>query len=306
MALVLTCACGARFELDDGLAGLEVPCPDCQVLVKAPELPTPQPRTSYWSLASTVLALTGAFTVVGTIAAIVCGIVGVVVVLRQRQRLRGLGFAIFGIVGGVLLTAVTVFALSRSLFENWGDRMRETLLADQFDVTGDQLVVPEPNQRFTLTRPNKYWGRQLEKQTDPMIKVLNRVPAELTLVRPERFAFVDVRSLGPVDQKTSAEEKLQSLVREYNGTASNAEIIFHDELNPTRPRTGNEQLKKECKELEFEATCNHRPWKIILRLYTRDKQWYLIRGYVPDARYHDVREEMTRALDSFQVKERSP
>jgi hypothetical protein len=310
MALVLTCACGARFELDDGLAGLEVPCPECQVLVKAPDLPAPHPRTSYWALASTVLALTGAFTVVGTVAAVGCGIIGLVVVLRQRQRVRGLGFALFGLVAGVVLTAVTVLALNRSLFENWGDRMRETLLADQIDVTGNELVVPEPNDRFTLTRPSKYWGRQLGDQTDPMVKVLTWSPANLTLVRPNRFAFVDVTALGPADKSAAVEkiaesQKLHTIVDKYRTTASPAEIYIAPEGQPMPPRTIRDDFSNDL-ELVLQATCNHRPWKIILRLCERNKQWYLVRGYVPEDRYRDAREEMTRALDSFRLEDKAP
>ena len=183
MALVLTCACGARFELDDALAGEQIPCPECQVLVKAPDVP-PQPRTSYWALASTVLTLTGAFTVVGTLAAIGCGIVAMMRIRRQPERVRGLGFALFGMIAGLIFTVITLFALSRNLFANWGDQMRETLLADQIDVTGP-LLMDGPGKSFTLMRPNKYWGKHLEmdKQTDPVLIALNRSKADLVIVK---------------------------------------------------------------------------------------------------------------------------
>jgi hypothetical protein len=300
MALVLTCACGARFELDDSLAGVEVPCPDCQVPVKAPDLSTPQPRTSYWALASIVLALTGAFTVVGTLAAVACGIVALIVVLRHRKRLRGLGFAIAGVVSGLVFTVVTIFALSRGLFENWGDRMRETLLADEVDVSSNDMVVTSPDGRYSLTRPTKRWGKQLGEQTDPMLKVLDRAPPELTLVQPSRFAFVDVRTLGS-DLKMTPDRKLEDLVSGYRGTASNADIQF---LEGYYSQSVIRDTPQKDRELEREGSCNRRKWRIILRLCERNGTWYLVRGYVPEVRYHDVREEMTRALDSFQVKGR--
>src|SRR4051812_32084289 len=113
MSLSLTCACGARFELDDTFAGQEVHCPDCQQKLQAPGLsgPASARRTSDWALASMVLALVGAFTVLGTVAAVLCGVVGLIRIGRDRDRVAGAGFALFGIVAGVIFTALTVFAL---------------------------------------------------------------------------------------------------------------------------------------------------------------------------------------------------
>ncbi len=70
---MLTCACGARFEVDDTLAGQDVFCPECQQPLKTPALDRPPQLTSGWALASVVLALVGAFTVVGTILAVLLG-----------------------------------------------------------------------------------------------------------------------------------------------------------------------------------------------------------------------------------------
>src|SRR5438045_2244643 len=71
MALSLSCACGARFDVDDAQAGKEVVCPECQQSVKAPAA-SPAVVTTDWALASVVLALAGAFTVVGSLAAVFC------------------------------------------------------------------------------------------------------------------------------------------------------------------------------------------------------------------------------------------
>src|SRR4051812_13283476 len=56
MALSLTCACGARFEVEDTLAGQEVSCPECQQPLKAPALQRVPLRTSGFALASAQLA----------------------------------------------------------------------------------------------------------------------------------------------------------------------------------------------------------------------------------------------------------
>ncbi len=111
---MLTCACGARFEVDDTLAGQEVLCPECQQPIKAPALDRPPQVTSGWALASVVLALVGAFTVLGTVLAAVLGFYALLHIARNRQRVSGAGLAVFGICLGVLFTGLTVFALTTS------------------------------------------------------------------------------------------------------------------------------------------------------------------------------------------------
>src|SRR5262245_57704151 len=110
MALSLSCACGARFEVEETLAGQAVTCPDCREPVQAPQAGGGAARTSGFAVASTVLALVGAFTLIGTVAAVVLGLVALVSVARNPGRVAGAGYAVFGIVAGVVFTALTLFA----------------------------------------------------------------------------------------------------------------------------------------------------------------------------------------------------
>ena len=119
---MLTCACGARFEVDDSLAGQEVLCPECQQPVRATDAGRPPRVTSAWALASVLLALLGAFTVVGTIIAVVLGLIALVSIRRQRDRVTGSGFAVFGVCLGLLFTVLTIVAMNAvDLFglESW-------------------------------------------------------------------------------------------------------------------------------------------------------------------------------------------
>src|SRR5206468_896054 len=125
MALSLVCSCGARFELEDTLAGQEVLCPECSQPLKAPSLSKPPLRTSILALASFNLAIIGAFTLVGTVVAVVLGIVALVQITRARDRLAGAGFALFGIVAGLGLTALTLFAVSAQEIFDIGGRIRQ-------------------------------------------------------------------------------------------------------------------------------------------------------------------------------------
>src|SRR5262245_33563958 len=111
MTLSLTCACGARLDIDDKFAGQQINCPDCQRALQAP-VREPIKRTSGLALASIVLALIGAFTIVGTVAAVVVGILALLQLANHGDRLAGRGYAIAGIVFGVLFTGGTLFAIS--------------------------------------------------------------------------------------------------------------------------------------------------------------------------------------------------
>ena len=157
MPLSLICACGARIELEDALAGQEVACPECQQPLKAPagDAQSQPLRTSGFALASLVLAITGAFTIVGTLAAIVLGLIAVVLIFRHRERLAGLGYAIAGIAIGVVFTALTVVAFSATEPFGFAGYMRERNMAPFVDTAGPLEVV---DRGWAITRPTEQWG----------------------------------------------------------------------------------------------------------------------------------------------------
>src|SRR5438477_8196278 len=76
MTLSLTCACGARLEIDAKFVGQTIHCPDCNRQLETGSPAAKPAHTSGYALASLVLALAGAFTLAGTVAAIVCGALG--------------------------------------------------------------------------------------------------------------------------------------------------------------------------------------------------------------------------------------
>jgi hypothetical protein len=110
MSLSLSCPCGARFEVEESYAGETINCPDCDRPVRVPNLERGPLRTSGLALASIILALVGAFTIVGTLAAIALGGVALATIVRNPDRVTGKGYAVFGIVLGILFTGVSLFA----------------------------------------------------------------------------------------------------------------------------------------------------------------------------------------------------
>ena len=202
MPLSLTCDCGARFEVEDALAGQTVSCPECQASLKAPAARRPVVRTSNFALASFLLAIVGAFTVVGTVAAVVLGLIGVASILRDRERLGGLGFAVTGIVLGGAFTALTLFSLSR--LEFFGAAMRRSQMIGQLDKSVDpNKDVDVSEGGFRITKPMTWWRTGKDLQFFPAQPLL-RGDAVLLLVQPDMGAFVDVQvepaaDLGPID-----------------------------------------------------------------------------------------------------------
>src|SRR5262245_24026439 len=104
MPLALTCTCGVLLEIDDKFAGQIVNCPDCKRPVEVPKTESPGRRTSGLALTSLILALVGAFTIIGTVLAVLTGALALRQVGRSQGRLAGRAYAIAGLVIGVVMT----------------------------------------------------------------------------------------------------------------------------------------------------------------------------------------------------------
>src|SRR5712692_2396843 len=107
MRLPQSCPCGARFEVEEkspSSAGQTVHCPQCQRPVRAGRpaevwglsraaqhggnrlKSVPRLRTSGFALASVILGVMLTFTVVGTVLAVILGLVALVHIARHRDH----------------------------------------------------------------------------------------------------------------------------------------------------------------------------------------------------------------------------
>jgi hypothetical protein len=305
---MLTCACGARFEVDDTLAGQEVLCPECQQPLKAPALERPPQVTSAWALASVVLALVGAFTVVGTIAAVVCGGIALGSIARNRQRVTGAGFAVFGICLGVLFTGLTGFALSTTDLLGLDAWVRERNMTEQVDTSGPMEVVLGAK-GFAITRPTEKWGHVLGNQSDvPGVSGLQR-DRDLLLMQVARNAFLDVRAMPRGNARNLDQwqedilSELESQHRPPNHFGEDDEDfapIQHVQLRASRQLPDKDNA--EAREMEVDARCSGQPWHFLIRLYRRkDGGVYIVRAYTPRRRFAQIEGELKTALDSFRL-----
>jgi hypothetical protein len=318
MALSLTCACGARFEVEDTLAGQEIRCPECAQPLKAPALRQAPRRTSGFALASVVLALTGAFTILGTLAAIALGVVALVHVARNREQITGASFAVFGIAVGVVFTGLTLLAFSSNGLFGLSGLVNRAKLASrvQIDYPGP-LEVEVPEKGFALTRPSKTWGvinlkGAATKTEDPILDALFHANPDLLLVQPERYAFVDVRREA-LDGVRTMDACQENFLQDLRADRRAARDPWSDpEVGPARV-TGVvlRQSRKlepdkgvERRELLVDLTVGRETWSFLVRLdKTPDGQLYVTRAY---ARKRDFRDaglikELRQALESFRI-----
>jgi len=169
MSLPLSCACGARFEVEEAFSGQSVACPECQQSIKVPLAGKARLRTSGYALASVVLALVGMFTIVLSAIAVVLGFIGLTSIARHRDQVTGTGYAVFGILLGVIFTGVTLFGITR---EEIFDQFREKVRANEADYSGAMEIV-RPQEGFAITRPSPRWGVWRDANEDQGLVLVN-------------------------------------------------------------------------------------------------------------------------------------
>jgi hypothetical protein len=308
MPISLTCDCGARFEVEDGLAGREVGCPECQAPLAVPASPSAPPRTSGLALASTILALVGAFTVLGTVAAVVVGVLALSAIARDRQRLTGTGFALFGIVAGIAFTALTLFALGTNELFGLGGYVRERAMAGRVDTSGPLAVSGTD---WTITRPSEKWGRvQGDRSDDPAVWDL-QASRDLLLMNLAQHAYIDVHKEANPHPQTLDWQLDTTFKQEFTGQGGAEQDRPPMRLAPPR-RLSDRRLPEsgtaEGHEAIYTGRRGGQRWTFIVRAYRRLKDGpqgggpvYFVRAYAPTRRFKDLEDELRKALDSFRI-----
>jgi len=298
MALSLSCSCGTAFEVEDTFAGQTIACPDCAAALKVPPLRPPRLRTSGYALASVVLALVGAFTVVGTAAAAILGVIALVSIARHRDRLSGAGYAVLGIVLGTGLTLVTGFAFSRGeVF----DQIRAQATGAQVDKTGPMEIV-RLKEGYAITRPSRAWG----VATRELAETLN-VGDDLLMVNPAKDAYVQVmhRDAGRLTLDAYRETFLDSYRdAQPAGRRQNLDDLmrfseFHLRQTTRLPPLGT----AEVLEVTFDVKMAGQALTYVARLVKPNggTDVYAVVAWAHKRRLEQIEPEVRRALDSFRL-----
>ena len=291
MALALSCSCGAAFEVEDTFAGQAIACPDCGARLRVPPLRPPQLRTSGYALASVVLALAGDFTIIGTAAAAILGIVALVSIARHRDRLSGAGYAVLGIVLGTGLTVLTGFAFSRGeLF----DRIRDQVVAGQVDRSGPMEIVRK-DEGYAITRPSHSWG----VPSDDFIRSQEMTPGEgLLLFNPAKLAFLQVIRHRP--GRMSLDEYRRQYLDEFRVGFQRGFTDYRErDTRLLPPKDGAEIV-----EVRFDVKQGFQNWTYWVRFVKpndRNNDVYVISAWTQRGRLEDIEPEVQRSFDSFRL-----
>jgi hypothetical protein len=301
MALSLSCPCGATFEVEDTFAGQTVSCPECQASVRAPAVRHGPVRTSGLAISSMVLAVVGAFTLIGTVAAVLCGLGALLSIGRSGGRLAGAGFAVFGIVLGIVFTGLTLFAHSKGELLGVGDQLRMLELGGQADFTGP-LEIVRAEQGYKITRPSERWGvarHELARQFHD--------ESNLLLINPAREAYVDV-TVSPVLFNQGIDDLRQQVVRNFTESERNQANTPEGFRRISGVKVRESKRVKaedgyEVGEVILDAKSMNLPWTYLVQVVKKSlgKKAYVVRSWTPKRRFPQEEEDMRRVVESLRI-----
>jgi hypothetical protein len=309
MPLLLTCDCGARFEVDDHLAGREVSCPECHQAVKAASR-KPVPRLDWLALFSVALALLGAFTLVGTLAAAAAGAASLARIRRKPDALSGVGYAVTGIGLGLGLSLATL------VLYQLGDRLpvgawvRKLRLTGQLDAAGAAHVGSRDG-ACLLPRLPEGWGVLARGGSgDPAVDDLQQ-KAEFVLANPALRAYADLeRDAEYQDHLILYADQLR------RGLSAGRKPLLGDDdeenplrvgaLAPTDVWAGKLPQADGMDRFEwtFDLPRGGVTWRFLVRMYRkprvkgmRPSPIYVFRVYAPRDRFQAAERELRAIAD---------
>jgi hypothetical protein len=307
MTLSLTCACGARLEIDDKFAGQPISCPDCQRALTAPPAARAPLRTSGFAVASFVLALVGAFTVVGTMLAVVLGALALMDIKRRRDRVTGRGYAVAGVVLGVVLTGLSLFAYASVELFGLDRLMREPQWAGKLTYRGTEEIR---RAGYAITPPSDKWGLY----TDPR-------PGPVDLQVRENLLLVNVAEDGylvcwpePVAEQLSLEQSRQQALRDFRDAdlstgpgvvkPNSRATQFHEHPPKVLPVVGD----LEAVETVVDKSVGNQRRTYVVRVVRKrgDSQVYLVAAGTARHRFARLQAQLRQGLDSFRVLDQRP
>jgi hypothetical protein len=305
MTLALTCACGARLEIDEKFAGQTIECPDCNRPLETAPAAKP-PKTSGLALASLLLALIGAFTLVGTLLAIACGLMGLKQIRRAPEQIGGARYARAGIVLGGIFTVLTLGLLWSRDFLKLDSLLRTIESAgsvvyghdDLFNIQSFETGVVAPT--GTIRRPSSAWGQWTTKdpnneKTDDLVLVNLWEDAYITCLS---HALEQQANLSPEDCRR---ESVERLLRSDLFTK-----ILRGITTPMDPAPGRDQENKPLggrngQEFILDSRLRGVDWTFIIRVAQDGSRLNIVAGGTRKVRFARLRPEFDKALDSYQT-----
>jgi hypothetical protein len=305
MTLSLTCKCGARLDIDEKFAGQLVHCPDCNLPLDTGPPPTKATRTSDLALASLLLALIGAFTIVGTIAAVACGFLALAQIRRAKGEIGGMRFARAGIALGSAFTLVTAALLWSTELLRVDGWLRVIESAGKIDYDLSDEISIQKSGGFdggsgTIRRPTRAWGRL--PNNDPNILK----PDDLVLVNLWEDAYI--LCLTRIDAAgQTLEECRQEGLKSF--LESNLITRILGRITDDAPPTGKERDKRDSPNpndesvFVFDVRLRSVDWTFLIRVRRVDNnRLTVVAAGTRKSRFDRLEPTFVKALDSFKVE----
>jgi len=302
MAISLTCVCGAILEIDDKFRGQRIPCPDCNRLLDTTPPPPPPKATSGWALASVIFSLGGMLTLIGPVAGMACGVVGLRHIRREPQ-VAGDKLARAGIGLGAFFTLVSLWALFGAefmgldgFFRLYVGAAKELAFSTELVVHGQKL--PE-DYYVSIKRPSLAWGLRQPANTE--------VSEDLTLINLWEDAQIIVFGLRLEEQerpddcrreaisaflKTNLVKSLAKPLEQlpYPG-ASQIKVLKEDEKNPKQ------------QDFLVEFSWGRFPRVFLFHLFPGRSRVNVAVGGARQSRFERLEESIRQSLESCQLED---
>lgn len=303
MTIPLQCICGAKLEIDEKFAGQPINCPDCnRELVAAPPARPPE-RTSGWASASLVVALAGAFTVLGSLAAVALGALALKQIARSPEPLGGRRLAQAGMILGGAFTVVTLGLLWFAEYLPLRGVLRTIEWAGKLQYP-DDLTVPfsrggeDFGERFTVKRPTRRWG----KVSSDVYKNPNaEVTDDMVLVNPWEDAYV-VCLTKNLDAALDKEARENEAKDRFEQSQLVKEILGRGQKPATKILEPRKSLNGEDSELLFEVELAGVSRLFLVHVLKDGAKIRVIAGGVRKHRFTRLEPELRAAVESFKVE----
>ena len=221
MPISVTCECGSRLEIDEKFLGKEIPCPDCQRPLPTKPPPTPPPlelldnrRVSGLAVLSLTLAMVGAFSIVGTLAAVAVGLFALREIAKRPHRFEGVGLARAGIITGAVMTFITLVMLISPTVLGLDLFLREFKYAGRVNWPKiKQIEAAGINEPVTMDRPGERWeswGGYITQSNHTQ----NVLPDDLIMVNVAEDAYIAGQHIFP-DAADKADEKKAKVLERF-------------------------------------------------------------------------------------------
>jgi hypothetical protein len=307
MTLAIDCTCGAHLEIDGKFAGQTIQCPDCQQPLQVPLAAPESLHTSGFALASLILAIVGAFTVVGTIIAILLGIIGLRSIARNPARLTGNGFALTGIVLGVVLTALSLFAYARAELFGLDRLLREQHWAGKLEYDDATEITSQAG--FSIPRPSKRWGRLLDNNESFFVQ--DGPSDSIILVNPRDDAYaigfvfskaIDVADKLETDRQQALEHFVRSrLVRKLAHRREKTAVGTPEVISTTKLR---EDGVPDGQQVVFDIRLGKHDRTFVMQILPRQGSQFVVAAGARKNRFSAMEAELRKIVSKFRITDR--